>query len=158
MQWSNVSGPGDVSFENAAMATTHATFNLLGTYVLQLVASDSQLSATDQVSITVYPFNQPPVAEAGPDQIIFIPDPAVLAAGRSNTVFSKSLLTGRGDCNRTAMAGLMQRMVGQHHLVTPKSRCASGRLDNKGPTHFRLRLLLPKGDSSMSLSRSSPRV
>jgi hypothetical protein len=47
--------PGDVSFENAAMATTRATFDQLGTYVLQLVASDSQLSATDQVSINVYP-------------------------------------------------------------------------------------------------------
>src|SRR5258707_13850669 len=45
--WSKVSGPGTVTFGNAAAPSTTATFNSAGEYVLQLSASDSQLSSSD---------------------------------------------------------------------------------------------------------------
>ena len=51
--WSMVSGPGTVTFGNANAVDTTATFSAAGTYVLQLQASDSALSSTDTVTITV---------------------------------------------------------------------------------------------------------
>ncbi len=51
--WTMISGPGSVVFDNPADPITNATFNQLGTYVLQLNASDGQLSSSDEVVITV---------------------------------------------------------------------------------------------------------
>ncbi|HEX5946822.1 MAG TPA: hypothetical protein VFY82_11120 [Acidimicrobiales bacterium] len=53
--WSEVSGPGDVAFANAAAVDTTATFSAAGTYVLRLSADDSALSASDDVLVTVAP-------------------------------------------------------------------------------------------------------
>jgi RHS repeat-associated protein len=71
--WSRVSGPGTVTFNNPNSAATTATFSAAGVYVLRLTASDSQLSASDDVTITVAPQNQAPVVNAGPDQTITLP-------------------------------------------------------------------------------------
>ena len=51
--WSKVSGPGTVTFANASARATTATFSTSGSYVLRLTASDSALSATDDIAITV---------------------------------------------------------------------------------------------------------
>jgi PA14 domain/K319L-like, PKD domain len=51
--WTKVSGPGTVTFANASAASTSATFSTSGTYVLRLTASDSALSASDDVTVTV---------------------------------------------------------------------------------------------------------
>ncbi len=53
--WSKVSGPGVVNFANASAVDTTATFSTAGVYVLRLTADDSELSAFDQVTITVNP-------------------------------------------------------------------------------------------------------
>src|SRR5262249_48893150 len=53
--WTKVSGPGTVTFENAAHAVTAATFSLPGTYVLQLSASDGQYTINASVLIIVNP-------------------------------------------------------------------------------------------------------
>jgi hypothetical protein len=51
--WSQLSGPGTVTFANPSSVDTTASFSALGTYVLRLTASDSQLSNSDDVTITV---------------------------------------------------------------------------------------------------------
>ena len=51
--WTKVSGPGKVTFANASQAVTNAQFSKAGTYTLRLTANDGQLSATDDVVITV---------------------------------------------------------------------------------------------------------
>ena len=51
--WSKVSGPGTVTFANPNALNTKATYSARGTYVLRLTASDSALSATDDVTVTV---------------------------------------------------------------------------------------------------------
>jgi len=51
--WSVVSGPGTVIFDDANQAATAATFNVPGTYVLQLSASDGVLATNSTVTITV---------------------------------------------------------------------------------------------------------
>ena len=69
VSWSKVSGPGNVTFANAAAALTTATFDAAGTYVLRLTASDTDRSASDDVQIIVNPVptNHAPSADAGPD-------------------------------------------------------------------------------------------
>jgi hypothetical protein len=54
--WSKVnelSSPGTVTFADATAAATTATFSVPGTYVLRLSASDSELSAFDDLTVTV---------------------------------------------------------------------------------------------------------
>src|SRR5262249_40099206 len=52
VQWTTVSGPGTVTFGNPNAASTQATFSAAGTYVLQLLADDSALTATATTSVT----------------------------------------------------------------------------------------------------------
>ncbi|MCG6938245.1 MAG: metallophosphoesterase [Gammaproteobacteria bacterium] len=68
--WSKVSGPGTVTFGNTSTVDTTASFSAAGSYVLQLQASDSLLSGSDSVTITVTDAgsNQPPVVDAGSNQ------------------------------------------------------------------------------------------
>ena len=76
--WAVVSAPagGGVTFADPASARTSAAFSALGTYVLRLTASDSVLSAWDEVTIRVNdvppprppdepPANHQPTAAAG---------------------------------------------------------------------------------------------
>ena len=81
--WTKVSGPGTVTFANANAAVTTATFNAPGDYVLRLTASDTALSASDDVQITVNPVppNNAPTANAGPDATVTINGNLVLNAG-----------------------------------------------------------------------------
>lgn len=51
--WSKKSGPGGVSFDNAASMATSASFSEHGTYVLTLEANDGEKKASDDVQIAV---------------------------------------------------------------------------------------------------------
>jgi hypothetical protein len=51
--WSQVSGPGAVSFADASSVDTSATFSVAGSYVLRLTADDGDLSSFDDVGVTV---------------------------------------------------------------------------------------------------------
>ncbi|MEO6324811.1 MAG: DUF1800 family protein, partial [Thermoanaerobaculia bacterium] len=53
--WSKVSGPGTVSFTAPTSLASGASFSLAGTYVLAFTASDSQLSSSANIAITVLP-------------------------------------------------------------------------------------------------------
>jgi hypothetical protein len=53
--WSQVSGSGTVTFANASSPTTTVTFPGTDTYVLRLTATDTSLTAADEVSVTVNP-------------------------------------------------------------------------------------------------------
>jgi RHS repeat-associated protein len=77
-EWTQVSGPGVAAFENAAAAKTGVTFSEAGTYVLRLTASDTELSAFDDVSVLARPPNQPPVTNAGPDREVELPASLIL--------------------------------------------------------------------------------
>jgi hypothetical protein len=69
IQWSVVSKPSGstVTFSSPQSAVSGVTFSGAGVYVLQLSASDSQLSTTSTTTVTVQPpaSNQPPVVNAG---------------------------------------------------------------------------------------------
>ena len=67
-QWSQVSGPGSVSFGSPTALATAAVFDAAGTYVLRLSASDSALAGADEVTVTVSapPSNPPSVTLVAP--------------------------------------------------------------------------------------------
>jgi len=81
--WTKTSGAGTVSFANANAVTTTATFSQSGSYVLRLTATDSQLSAFDEVVITVTEPNQAPQVLAGADQSITLPVTSVALQGET---------------------------------------------------------------------------
>ena len=77
--WSKVVGPGTVVFGDPSQVDTIAGFSVEGVYVLRLTADDGEQSAIDDVVVTVHPPpNQAPLVEAGPDQAITLPNPALL--------------------------------------------------------------------------------
>src|SRR5262245_18315502 len=55
VRWSMASGPGTVTFGNAAALSITAAFSTGGTYVLQLTASDGTLSSSSTTTLTVNP-------------------------------------------------------------------------------------------------------
>jgi len=52
-QWSLISGPGLVSFADPSALVTSASFSHIGTYVLRLTASDSELISYSELTVTV---------------------------------------------------------------------------------------------------------
>ena len=56
--WAKASGPGNVTFSNATLAVTTASFSTGGVYVLSLTASDGLSSVSNTTTVTVN--NRPP--------------------------------------------------------------------------------------------------
>ena len=87
-QWSVVSAPDVVSFGNATQASTTVSFISEGVYTLRLVASDGLLSHQDDVIVTVnpapVPVNISPVANAGADQVLTLPDDTINLNGSAS--------------------------------------------------------------------------
>jgi len=82
--WSKVSGPGSVTFADSHTPNTSVTFSAPGVYTLRLSATDSVLSASDDVIISLSQFNQAPVVNAGPDQLITLPVCASLSGSATD--------------------------------------------------------------------------
>ncbi|MBD2483188.1 DUF4038 domain-containing protein [Planktothrix sp. FACHB-1365] len=57
-QWQKISGPGNVTFQNAQLPNTTVQFSQPGTYVLKLTAKAGEQSSTDQVTVQVKPVSQ----------------------------------------------------------------------------------------------------
>ncbi|MFN0095956.1 MAG: PKD domain-containing protein [Dehalococcoidia bacterium] len=89
--WTKQSGPGTVTFGNASVVDTTASFSVDGVYVLRLTATANALSTHDDVQITVNPV--PPTAAAGPDDTITLPASANLdgtvTPGSATVVWTK---------------------------------------------------------------------
>ncbi len=86
--WSKVSGPGNITFSSPSGLSTTASFSAAGAYVIRFQASDSALSANDDINVTVNaapPTNQAPVVDASPEnQTITLPASASLSATASD--------------------------------------------------------------------------
>jgi hypothetical protein len=75
--WSQVSGPGSVTFATPNLPSTRASFSAGGTYVLRLTASDGASQTSSDVTVGVLE-NSAPVVNAGAAQTITLPAAAVL--------------------------------------------------------------------------------
>src|SRR5438067_7132770 len=71
-QWTKLSGPGTATFTSTITAVTTVSFSVAGDYVLQLSASDSQLSgsATVTVHVTDSSANKAPIITQLPTQTL----------------------------------------------------------------------------------------
>ena len=66
--WSEVSGPGTVSFSNPTALTTTASFSNAGTYDIRLTANDTQLSGSEDITIVVNsPAGVPAIVSVNPN-------------------------------------------------------------------------------------------
>ncbi len=75
--WSKESGTGNVTFSSVDVLQPTVSFDSAGTYVLKLVVSDGDLSASDTVTVIVNissGSNAPPVIDAGDNQTIRLPE------------------------------------------------------------------------------------
>ena len=61
--WSQISGPGTVTFANPQQAVTTASFSEAGKYVLQMTGSDSGVSSSVQVTVLVSPVPVPQIPQ-----------------------------------------------------------------------------------------------
>jgi VCBS repeat-containing protein len=61
--WTKVSGTGNVVFGNASAASTTATMDAGGSYVLRLTGSDGTTTIYDEVTVTVGANNPPVIAQ-----------------------------------------------------------------------------------------------
>ena len=78
--WTKVSGPGNIVFDDPTNVVTNAQFDTAGTYVLRLTSNDGELQSQDDVTVIVdQPVpNQPPVVSAGDNQTIRVSSLALL--------------------------------------------------------------------------------
>ncbi len=132
--WTQVSGPGTVTFGNAAAIDTTATFSVAGTYVLRLTASDSALSAFDEITITVRPANLAPVVNAGPDQTVTLPAVAALDAHRHRRRPAQSARDGHDalvDGERPRRGRLRERKRRRHQCDLHRRRHLRPAIDRK---------------------------
>lgn len=83
LAWSVESAPAgaNVGFTSPASATTLATFDAPGAYVLRLTVSDGLAVASDDVVVTVQPENRPPAVDAGPDVTLVLPSNSAVLQG-----------------------------------------------------------------------------
>ncbi len=85
--WTKISGPANGGITNAASAVTGLAGLVAGIYVFELrVTDNSGAFGRATVQVTVNPANIPPVANAGPDQNITLPDNKVTLSGSGNDV------------------------------------------------------------------------
>lgn len=84
--WSMVSGAGTVAFNNPNSPATTASFSAAGVYVLRLTASDSELTSSADVTVTVNPSTPPPT--------VGISSPAEGTEITSRTNFTGSVSNG----------------------------------------------------------------
>lgn len=84
--WNKVSGPTQFTLGNPSAATTTLGNLVQGTYVFQLTVTDEGgLSDEDTVVITVSPNpNQAPVANAGPDVTLTLPNNSTILNGAAS--------------------------------------------------------------------------
>jgi len=64
VEWSKVSGSGNVVFGDENAKNTTASFSAAGVYVLRLTADDGELTASDDVTVTVEESVPPPLLPA----------------------------------------------------------------------------------------------
>jgi len=87
--WVTISGPGSITISNSNTATPTVTGLMTGAYIFELTVTDiSGATAKNQVIVIVNPKpilpNQPPVANAGPNQTITLPVNSVMLNGASS--------------------------------------------------------------------------
>ena len=82
-QWTKISGPASYNIVNATSAVTGITGLVQGVYQFQLTVTDNNGATGSDVMLVIVNAapNQPPVANAGPDQSIILPTNSLNVSG-----------------------------------------------------------------------------
>ncbi|KAA9039313.1 T9SS type A sorting domain-containing protein [Ginsengibacter hankyongi] len=142
-QWTKISGPANYNILDATTATIDINSLVEGVYQFQLKVTDNKgASATDimQVTVNAAP-NVPPVANAGPDQIITLP---------ANTL----TISGSGsDADGTVVGYLWTKVSGpaNYNVVNPTSSVTGINGLVQGVYQFQLKITDNKGATSTDI-------
>ncbi|MCO5238009.1 MAG: PKD domain-containing protein [Chitinophagaceae bacterium] len=91
-QWSKLSGPSGIDINSPENEITAVTGFSEGIYTFSLkVTDDNGLSSTASVIITVKPALLPPIADAGADKTIVLPEGSIVLDGNSSTGVSGAI-------------------------------------------------------------------
>ena len=95
--WEKISGPSSLTIINASDSTTMVKALVAGTYQFELKVTDNGgLSAKDTIRVTVDSVptaNHPPVADAGADEVIFLPTNSVSLDGSGSTDSDNNIIS-----------------------------------------------------------------
>jgi YD repeat-containing protein len=126
VRWTAVSGPGLVIFGNPLAASTAASFDAPGTYTLQVLAHDGDLSASDVLTVTVQGLpasgDAPVVALTAPADVATVTSPVDV----TGTVSSGSLVAWRLEYNEPSLGDDWQLLATG---TAPVANQVLGRLD-----------------------------
>lgn len=89
--WTQVAGPSQSVIEDGDKAVALVKNLVEGVYVFELCVTDEAESATTSVTITVTRPSVPPVADAGKDTTIVLPENSVVLNGTASTAASGSI-------------------------------------------------------------------
>jgi hypothetical protein len=92
--WSVVSGNG-ATISSPTTPSTQVSFAAAGTYTFRMTVSDSQLSTSADVTVTVQAANKAPVLTTGPNQTITLPSTATLTSSATDDGLPNGTLTYR---------------------------------------------------------------
>jgi gliding motility-associated-like protein len=81
--WSTLSGPGPVTLTGATTSTLTVDGLIVGTYIFRITVTDNNGgTAADDVNVSVQTAgNSNPIADAGPDAILFLPTNVITLTG-----------------------------------------------------------------------------
>jgi len=81
-RWRKLTGPYGPTIQNNTWPTTNVNGFVAGTYTYEFRATDNHNAVTrDTMKIVVWPANQPPIANAGENQVITLPQNYTLLSG-----------------------------------------------------------------------------
>jgi hypothetical protein len=134
--WVAQSGPGAVTFGNAAEPETTASFSAPGVYVLRLEGDDFALTASDTVEITVAPpLYDLTLTVAGPGSVAVDPPAGPYAEGTLVTLTATPAANGKfhhwsgdlsGSTTPTSLAMTADRTVYAEFRATSVPACGIG--------------------------------
>jgi hypothetical protein len=122
LQWTMVSGPGTVTFADATMANTTATFSANGIYILRLTGNDGSLSSTYDVVVNVGGSPTPlATCDLNGDGVVDSKDIAIF----SNMAIGLAPLDLRGDLNGDGVVNIID--VQRDIIAAMGGACKTGR-------------------------------
>jgi|GEM_PF-1476838 len=137
--WTQISGPGNVTFTDATSPNTTATFPTAGTYVLRLTATDKASASTyDEITINVLSqaANTAPVVDAGSDATLSINNGTLSLVGSVTD-------DGQGGAPLTST---WSEVDGPGHVTFADSTSASTTVSFSRPGEYTLRLTGKDGE------------
>ncbi|KAK2183104.1 hypothetical protein NP493_323g02021 [Ridgeia piscesae] len=126
--WTQVSGPNTASIENADRVVATASKLVLGVYKFQLTVADAEkMESSSTITVSVKQnTNQPPVADAGGDQKLYLPVSLVSLDGSKSTD-DKGIVSYKWQKKENSLAAGVVLNNSDKHSVLELTKLVAGR-------------------------------